>query len=180
MPDRCLRAERRSLRHRLWRYFPVGRAGPSAQQGVLCRFLIEWAERTPMALTAPGEPSFHALSSLRPCRRLFKGRDFVRNATDGLLRPCPRHGTIAMPGIIQRLTAEKSRECIARWIKKGDERPKVPDYPACGPLPQRKIDAGNGLTPCTPWISKKLSIAFIRCSIALPSAWPAMKRMPAT
>lgn len=32
-------------------------------KGALCRFLIEWAERTPMALTAPGEQSFHALSS---------------------------------------------------------------------------------------------------------------------
>ena len=29
----------------------------------LCRFLIEWAERTPTALAAPGEQSFHALSS---------------------------------------------------------------------------------------------------------------------
>jgi phosphopantothenate---cysteine ligase (CTP) len=29
----------------------------------LCRFLIDWAERTPMALTAPGQQSFHALSS---------------------------------------------------------------------------------------------------------------------
>jgi phosphopantothenoylcysteine synthetase/decarboxylase len=29
----------------------------------LCRFLIDWAERTPTALTAPGEQSFHALSS---------------------------------------------------------------------------------------------------------------------
>jgi len=30
---------------------------------LLCRFLIEWAERTPLALTSPGEQSFHALSS---------------------------------------------------------------------------------------------------------------------
>jgi phosphopantothenoylcysteine synthetase/decarboxylase len=29
----------------------------------LCRFLIDWAERTPMALAAPGQQSFHALSS---------------------------------------------------------------------------------------------------------------------
>ena len=29
----------------------------------LCRFLIEWAERTPTALNAPREQSFHALSS---------------------------------------------------------------------------------------------------------------------
>jgi len=29
----------------------------------LCRFLIEWAERTPTALAAPGQQSFHALSS---------------------------------------------------------------------------------------------------------------------
>jgi phosphopantothenoylcysteine synthetase/decarboxylase len=32
-------------------------------KAALCRFLIEWAERTPMALTTPGEQSFHALSS---------------------------------------------------------------------------------------------------------------------
>jgi len=32
-------------------------------KAALCRFLIEWAERTPMALAAPGEQSFHALSS---------------------------------------------------------------------------------------------------------------------
>jgi hypothetical protein len=29
----------------------------------LCRFLIDWAERTPTALAAPGQQSFHALSS---------------------------------------------------------------------------------------------------------------------
>lgn len=32
-------------------------------KAALCRFLIEWAERTPTALAAPGEQSFHALSS---------------------------------------------------------------------------------------------------------------------
>src|ERR1700734_1032068 len=32
-------------------------------KAALCRFLIEWAERTPTALATPGEPSFHALSS---------------------------------------------------------------------------------------------------------------------
>ena len=29
----------------------------------LCRFLLDWAERTPTALAAPGQQSFHALSS---------------------------------------------------------------------------------------------------------------------
>ena len=32
-------------------------------KAALCRFLIDWAERIPMALTTPGEQSFHALSS---------------------------------------------------------------------------------------------------------------------
>jgi phosphopantothenoylcysteine synthetase/decarboxylase len=32
-------------------------------KAALCRFLIDWAARTPTALAAPGEPSFHALSS---------------------------------------------------------------------------------------------------------------------
>jgi len=32
-------------------------------KAALCRFLIEWAERTPTALATPGEQSFHALSS---------------------------------------------------------------------------------------------------------------------
>ena len=32
-------------------------------KAALCRFLIDWAERTPMALAAPGQQSFHALSS---------------------------------------------------------------------------------------------------------------------
>ena len=32
-------------------------------KAALCRFLIDWAERTPMALATPGEQSFHALSS---------------------------------------------------------------------------------------------------------------------
>jgi phosphopantothenoylcysteine synthetase/decarboxylase len=32
-------------------------------KATLCRFLIDWAERTPMALAAPGQQSFHALSS---------------------------------------------------------------------------------------------------------------------
>jgi len=32
-------------------------------KATLCRFLIEWAERTPTALATPGEQSFHALSS---------------------------------------------------------------------------------------------------------------------
>jgi phosphopantothenoylcysteine synthetase/decarboxylase len=32
-------------------------------KAALCRFLIEWAERTPTAMATPGEQSFHALSS---------------------------------------------------------------------------------------------------------------------
>src|SRR5476651_1241484 len=32
-------------------------------KAALCRFLIEWAERTPMALITPAAQSFHALSS---------------------------------------------------------------------------------------------------------------------
>jgi hypothetical protein len=32
-------------------------------KAALCRFLIDWAERTPTALEAPGQESFHALSS---------------------------------------------------------------------------------------------------------------------
>jgi len=44
----------------------ISRSGEQAHlpdKATLCRFLIEWAERTPTALAAPGEPSFHALSS---------------------------------------------------------------------------------------------------------------------
>jgi phosphopantothenoylcysteine synthetase/decarboxylase len=44
----------------------ISRSGEQAHlpdKAALCRFLIEWAERTPTALAAPGEPSFHALSS---------------------------------------------------------------------------------------------------------------------
>ena len=47
-------------------YGVISRSGEQAHlpnKVMLCRFLIEWAERTPMALTTPGEPSFHALSS---------------------------------------------------------------------------------------------------------------------
>jgi phosphopantothenoylcysteine synthetase/decarboxylase len=32
-------------------------------KAALCRFLVEWAERMPMAETTPGQQSFHALSS---------------------------------------------------------------------------------------------------------------------
>jgi phosphopantothenate---cysteine ligase (CTP) len=44
----------------------ISRSGEQAHlpdKAALCRFLIEWAERTPTALATPGEPSFHALSS---------------------------------------------------------------------------------------------------------------------
>jgi phosphopantothenoylcysteine decarboxylase/phosphopantothenate--cysteine ligase len=44
----------------------ISRTGEQAHlpdRAALCRYLIDWAERTPIALTAPGEPSFHALSS---------------------------------------------------------------------------------------------------------------------
>jgi phosphopantothenoylcysteine synthetase/decarboxylase len=44
----------------------ISRTGEQAHlpdKVALCRFLIDWAERTPMALTAPRAESFHALSS---------------------------------------------------------------------------------------------------------------------
>jgi phosphopantothenoylcysteine synthetase/decarboxylase len=44
----------------------ISRTGEQAHlpdRPALCRFLIDWAERTPMALTAPRQESFHALSS---------------------------------------------------------------------------------------------------------------------
>ena len=44
----------------------ISRTGEQAHlpdKAALCRFLVEWAERTPMALASPGEQSFHALSS---------------------------------------------------------------------------------------------------------------------
>jgi phosphopantothenoylcysteine decarboxylase/phosphopantothenate--cysteine ligase len=44
----------------------ISRAGERAHlpdKAALCRFLIDWAERTPTALAAPGQQSFHALSS---------------------------------------------------------------------------------------------------------------------
>ena len=44
----------------------ISRSGEQAHlpdKAALCRFLIEWAERIPMALATPGEQSFHALSS---------------------------------------------------------------------------------------------------------------------
>jgi phosphopantothenoylcysteine synthetase/decarboxylase len=44
----------------------ISRAGEQAHlpdKVELCRFLVDWAERTPTALTAPREQSFHALSS---------------------------------------------------------------------------------------------------------------------
>ena len=44
----------------------VSRSGEQVHlpdKAALCRFLIEWIERTPTAMAAPGEQSFHALSS---------------------------------------------------------------------------------------------------------------------
>ena len=44
----------------------IARAGEQTHlpdKVALCRFLIDWAERTPIALAAPREQSFHALSS---------------------------------------------------------------------------------------------------------------------
>jgi hypothetical protein len=44
----------------------ISRAGEQTHlpdKVALCRFLIDWAERTPTALAAPREQSFHALSS---------------------------------------------------------------------------------------------------------------------
>jgi len=47
-------------------YGVVSRSGEQVHlpdKAALCRFLIDWAERTPTALATPGEQSFHALSS---------------------------------------------------------------------------------------------------------------------
>jgi phosphopantothenoylcysteine synthetase/decarboxylase len=44
----------------------ISRSGEQAHlpdKAALCRFLIEWADRIPMALATPDEQSFHALSS---------------------------------------------------------------------------------------------------------------------
>jgi phosphopantothenoylcysteine synthetase/decarboxylase len=44
----------------------ISRAGERfhlPDKAALCRFLIDWTERTPTALAAPGQQSFHALSS---------------------------------------------------------------------------------------------------------------------
>jgi phosphopantothenoylcysteine synthetase/decarboxylase len=44
----------------------ISRAGESvhlADKPELCRFLVDWIERTPTVTTMPGDPSFHALSS---------------------------------------------------------------------------------------------------------------------
>ena len=44
----------------------ISRAGEQTHlpdKVALCRFLLDWAERTPIAMAAPGEQSFHALSS---------------------------------------------------------------------------------------------------------------------
>jgi phosphopantothenoylcysteine synthetase/decarboxylase len=47
-------------------YGVISRSGEQAHlpdKVGLCRFLVEWAARTPTALATPGEQSFHALSS---------------------------------------------------------------------------------------------------------------------
>lgn len=47
----------------------ISRAGEQAHlpdKVALCRFLIDWAERMPMALTKPGQESFHALATFMP------------------------------------------------------------------------------------------------------------------
>jgi len=44
----------------------ISRSGEQAHlpdKAALCRFLIDWAERMPMALNKPGQESFHALST---------------------------------------------------------------------------------------------------------------------
>ena len=43
-------------------------------KAALCRFLIDWIERTPTALATPGEPSFHALSSFTSLALYLSGR----------------------------------------------------------------------------------------------------------
>jgi len=37
-----------------------------ADKAALCRFLIDWTERQPMAVPAPGRESFHALATFAP------------------------------------------------------------------------------------------------------------------
>jgi len=37
-----------------------------ADKAALCRFLINWAERQPMAVTTPGQESFHPLATFAP------------------------------------------------------------------------------------------------------------------
>jgi phosphopantothenate---cysteine ligase (CTP) len=50
-------------------YGVISRAGERthlADKVELCRFLVDWAERTPIAETAPGQESFHALATFMP------------------------------------------------------------------------------------------------------------------
>ena len=64
MPHRRLRSQRQGLRPRLPGL--ISRSGEQVHlpdKAALCRFLIEWIERTPTAMAAPGQQSFHALSS---------------------------------------------------------------------------------------------------------------------
>jgi hypothetical protein len=35
-------------------------------KGALCRFLLDWTERMPMAVTTPGQESFHPLATFMP------------------------------------------------------------------------------------------------------------------
>ncbi len=47
----------------------ISRAGEQVHlpdKAALCRFLIDWAERTPSALSTPRQESFHALASFMP------------------------------------------------------------------------------------------------------------------
>jgi len=51
--------------------FPRGEQAHLPDKAALCRFLIEWADGTPMALATPGQQSFHALRASPRFRRLF-------------------------------------------------------------------------------------------------------------
>lgn len=47
----------------------ISRSGEQAHlpdKAALCRFLIDWTERTPMAMNTPGQESFHALATFMP------------------------------------------------------------------------------------------------------------------
>ena len=96
-------------------------------KAALCRFLIDWAERTPMALAAPGQQSFHALSSFTARSR----PSFEAAAANGRRSVFPLNCTAAQraaagnkpPGLILsrclRRVIERGRTTMdLRWIEK--------------------------------------------------------------